>query len=132
MRKTVLLWASILGIIAISLGAFGAHGLKKALSPASLEVFQTGVDYQMYHALFLLFVGVQAVLSEKQTRFILTTTLLGILFFSGSLYLLATNSLTAFDFKILGPITPVGGLLLIISWGSLGYGILKKTPKKLQ
>lgn len=132
MRKQVLVWASFLGTTAIILGAFGAHGLRELIDAKSLDVFKTGVEYQMYHALFLLFLGVQTIFTDKQTKVILTTILLGILFFSGSLYLLATNNITSVDFKVLGPITPIGGLFLIISWVLVCYGIFKKTPKKIQ
>ena len=132
MKKQVLVWASLLGTTAIILGAFGAHGLRELIDTKSLDVFKTGVEYQMYHALFLLFLGVQTVFTDKQTKVILTTILLGILFFSGSLYLLSTNNITPIDFRVLGPITPIGGLFLIISWILVCYGIFKKTPKKIQ
>ena len=121
MTKKLITTASILGAIAIILGAFGAHALKKVLSPEQLITFETGVRYQMYHALFLLFISAHTILSDKSKKVILTLVQLGVLFFSGSIYLLATNDLTPFDFKTIGFITPIGGALLIAAWGVLIY-----------
>lgn len=131
MNRKILVWAAILGALSIGLGAFGAHGLKKLIEPDQIAVFKTGVEYQMYHALFLLFLGLQSVINKKLTQLIFYFTINGVLFFSGSLYLLATNAVTTFDFRILGPITPVGGLFLILSWLLVSYGIYKKSTKKL-
>lgn len=131
MNRKILLWAAFFGTTAIILGAFGAHGLKKLIAAEQLAVFKTGVEYQMYHTFFLLFLGTQTILSEKNLKWILNFVLLGILFFSGSLYLLATNSVTVIDFKFLGPITPIGGLFLILSWVLVSYDIYKKPTKKL-
>ncbi|WP_299517036.1 DUF423 domain-containing protein, partial [uncultured Flavobacterium sp.] len=113
MNRKIILFASILGVISIILGAFGAHALKEVLNENQLVSFETGVRYQFYHALFLLFLGTSVLLSDKTKNIILTLVLVGVLFFSGSIYLLATNDLTSIDFKFLGPITPIGGLLLI-------------------
>lgn len=126
MSQKILLTALILGILAIVLGAFGAHGLKKFLSTEQLTSFETGVRYQMYHALFLLFVAQTNLITEKQKMIVFVLTLLGILLFSGSIYLLTTSSITNIKAKILGPITPVGGLLLISSWIYLFYCIIIK------
>lgn len=119
MDKKIISTGAILGMIAIILGAFGAHALKKVLTIEELSTFETGVKYQMYHALFLLFIGVMTGLSQKAKKIIYNLVVLGIIFFSGSIYLLATNRLTPFDFKIIGFVTPIGGLLLISSWGTL-------------
>ena len=119
MDKKIISTGAILGMIAIILGAFGAHALKKVLTIEELSTFETGVKYQMYHALFLLFIGVMTGLSQKAKKIIYNLVVLGIIFFSGSIYLLATNSLTSFDFKIIGFVTPIGGLLLISAWGTL-------------
>jgi uncharacterized membrane protein YgdD (TMEM256/DUF423 family) len=126
MDKKILLAAVFLGITAIILGAFGAHALKKVLSVEQLQSFEVGVRYQMYHALFLLFIGSFAFLNEKERLLIFWLTILGVLFFSGSIYLLATNGITNLKTKFLGPVTPVGGLLLILAWGYLFYVILSK------
>lgn len=106
-------------MLAIILGAFGAHALKKVLSLDALATFETGVKYQMYHAIFLLFVGLATEISQKAKKTIYYLVVVGVLFFSGSIYLLATNSLTSFDFKTIGFITPIGGFLLILAWGAL-------------
>jgi uncharacterized membrane protein YgdD (TMEM256/DUF423 family) len=126
MDKKILSAGAILGIIAIILGAFGAHALKKLLSLEALATFETGVRYQMYHALFLIFVGIIPELSTKAKKIIYYLVVFGVLFFSGSIYFLATDSLSTFDFKIIGLITPIGGLLLILAWVILLFNLTKK------
>ena len=126
MNKKILSKANILGMIAIILGAFGAHALKKVLSIEQLSTFETGVRYQMYHALFLLFLGLMKDITQKAKRTIYFLVLFGVILFSGSIYLLATNDLTSFDFKIIGFVTPIGGLLLILGWGVLLLNIMNK------
>ena len=126
MEKKIFLVASIFGLIAVVLGAFAAHGLRDALNTTSLESFQTGVRYQMYHAFFLFVVGLMPQLQPQQKKRLFWFLLLGVLLFSGSIFLLATNSLTPFDFAFLGPVTPIGGLLLICAWGLLGVYLLKR------
>ncbi|MFY7740115.1 MAG: DUF423 domain-containing protein [Flavobacterium sp.] len=126
MDKKIFSAAGFFGMTAIILGAFGAHALKKVLSVDQLVTFETGVKYQMYHALFLLFLGLNNHLSFKTKKTILVLTILGIIFFSGSIYLLATDSLNDFNFKIIGFITPIGGLLLIMAWAILTIHFLKK------
>jgi len=126
MDKKILSTAAILGMTAIILGAFGAHALKKVLSIEELSTFETGVKYQMYHALFLLFIATITGLSQKTKKIIYILTLIGIILFSGSLYLLATTGLTSFDFKIIGFVTPIGGLLLISAWGVLLLNYINK------
>lgn len=126
MNKKILSTATILGMIAIILGAFGAHALKKVLSVEQLVTFETGVRYQMYHALFLLFIGLMKNISLKAKKTIYFLVVFGILLFSGSIYLLATNDLTSFDFKVIGFITPIGGLLLIVAWVVLFININNK------
>jgi uncharacterized membrane protein YgdD (TMEM256/DUF423 family) len=130
MDKKIISTAAVLGMIAIILGAFGAHGLKKVLTIEQLTTFETGVRYQMYHALFLLFIGTTTLINHKLKKTILNLTILGVLFFSGSIYLLATNSLTTIDFKVIGFITPIGGLFLIISWFLLFFDLIKPIKKK--
>jgi uncharacterized membrane protein YgdD (TMEM256/DUF423 family) len=126
MDKKIFSAAGFFGMTAIILGAFGAHALKKVLTVDQLVTFETGVKYQMYHALFLLFLGLNNHLSFKTKKTILALTILGIIFFSGSIYLLATDSLNDFNFKIIGFITPIGGLLLIMAWAILTIHFLKK------
>ncbi len=125
MNKSILITASILGILSIVLGAFAAHGLKSLISAEMIDTFETGVKYQMYHAILLLFVGNTTLVTQKAKKTIFYLVLVGVLFFSGSIYGLATNVLSSFDFKSVGFITPIGGLLLILSWGVLLINFLK-------
>lgn len=126
MDKKIISTGALLGMIAIILGAFGAHALKKVLSLEQLSTFETGVRYQMYHAVFLLFIGLTNDLSQKAKKTIYFLVLFGVILFSGSIYLLATNDLTSFDFKVIGFVTPIGGLLLILAWGVLLTKIINK------
>lgn len=127
MDKKIISTGAFFGMLAIILGAFGAHALKKILTIDQLATFETGVKYQMYHALFLLFIGLASVLSEKTKKTIYYLVLIGVIFFSGSIYLLATNGLfIPFDFKAIGFITPIGGLLLILAWATLFWNYIKK------
>ncbi|MCG2610104.1 DUF423 domain-containing protein [Flavobacterium sp. SM15] len=126
MDRKIIASAALIGAFAIVLGAFGAHGLKAVLDENQLATFETGVKYQMYHALFLLFIGTTALLSEKGKLLIFRLIILGVLFFSGSIYLLSTASLTGIATKFIGPITPIGGLFLIAGWVVLFAKILGK------
>ena len=126
MNKKIILNALIFGIISIVLGAFGAHALKKMLSVDQLSSFEVGVKYLMYQAFFLFFIGTTQMVLEKQKRIIFYLTLGGTILFSGSIFLLTTKTVSGIDFKLLGPITPIGGLLLIISWGITFYYIVVK------
>lgn len=125
MDKKIISTGAVFGMIAIILGAFGAHALKKILTLEELSTFETGVKYQMYHALFLVFIGLASI-SQKAKKTIYFLVVFGVIFFSGSIYLLATNSLTTFDFKIIGFVTPIGGLLLISAWGVLFLNYINK------
>ena len=125
MDKKIISTGAVFGMIAIILGAFGAHSLKKVLTLEELSTFETGVKYQMYHALFLVFIGLASI-SQKAKKTIYFLVVFGVIFFSGSIYLLATNSLTTFDFKIIGFVTPIGGLLLISAWGVLFLNYINK------
>jgi len=126
MHRKLIPTAAIIGMTAIVLGAFGAHALKKVLTIEQLVTFETGVKYQMYHALFLLFVAIAPHVSENAKRGILYLVIFGVLFFSGSIYLLATDDLIAFNAKSIGFITPIGGLLLIVAWFWLFIDFLGK------
>ncbi|WP_010518097.1 DUF423 domain-containing protein [Croceivirga radicis] len=126
MNKTIVVTALVFGILAIILGAFGAHGLKKVLAPEALETFETGVKYQMYHALFLLILGGTNFVADGAKRTVFFLIVIGVIFFSFSIYGLATNKLTAFNFKKIALITPVGGLFLILGWAYLLFAVLTK------
>lgn len=124
MNKTILATGALLGILAVILGAFGAHGLKTMLPAEALQSFETGVKYQMYHALLLLFTGSTAYLGTGRKKVIYTLILTGVVLFSGSVYGLATNTLTSFDFTSIAFVTPVGGMLLIAAWGVLFWSFI--------
>ncbi|MFC4220964.1 DUF423 domain-containing protein [Flagellimonas marina] len=121
MNRTIILTGVVFGLLAIVLGAFGAHGLEKLVDSDAVDTFETGVRYQMYHALFLLFLGIWNGLGIAMKKRIFSMVLVGVILFSFSIYLLALNSLTAFDFKIIGFLTPIGGVFLILGWSLLGY-----------
>ena len=129
MNKKILIAASLFGLLSIAFGAFGAHGLKALISSEALQTFETGVKYQMYHALILLFIGSTDIIQQKTKKILFYLVVLGVLLFSGSIYGLATNSLTNFDFKAIGFITPIGGLILIISWFLLLINFIKMKSK---
>lgn len=126
MNKTILVTGLVLGMLAVILGAFGAHGLKKALGPEEINTFETGVKYQMYHALFLILLSTITLASEGTKRVVFYLILIGVVLFSFSIYLLATNALTSFDFRKIGIVTPIGGTLLILGWGYLLFSVLIK------
>ncbi len=126
MDKRIVKIAAILGFIAIAFGAFGAHSLKKMVGLLELNTFETGVRYQMYHALFLLFIGTTNKISESVKKVIYLTTLSGIVLFSGSLYFLALNTFLPFNFKPFGFLTPIGGLLFLTAWFWLFVNFNKK------
>lgn len=126
MNRKIISTGAVLGMIAIILGAFGAHALKKILSVEQLSTFETGVRYQMYHSLFLILIATFSELTEKTKKTIYYLVVFGVVFFSGSIYLLATNDLTPLNFKTIGFVTPIGGLLLILGWGVLLLNILRK------
>ena len=123
MERKITSVAALLGITAIILGAFGAHALKKQLSVEQLGSFETGVKYQMYHALFLLFLGINTFLNEKVKKTLFQLVIFGVFFFSGSIYLLTTKAITGVDFKFIGIVTPIGGVLLIIAWSVLFWNV---------
>ena len=125
MERKITSVAALMGMTAIILGAFGAHALKKYLSAEQLASFETGVKYQMYHALFLLFAGLNSALTEKVKKTVFRLVIFGVIFFSGSIYLLATKPLSGIDFKFIGIVTPIGGALLIGAWGVLLWNIRK-------
>lgn len=116
---------SLFGLAAVLIGAFGAHGLEKLVKPSSLAIFETGVKYQMYHALLLLLIPVFA-LSEKLKKTLCILLIIGIILFSFSIYGLATNDLSNFNFKKIALLTPLGGTLLIIAWTLLFIQFIRK------
>ncbi|AKA34727.1 DUF423 domain-containing protein [Flagellimonas lutaonensis] len=126
MNKTILVTGLVLGVLAIILGAFGAHGLKKVLTADELGTFETGVRYQMYQALFLLFLSMLPKMADDTKKWVFYAIVIGVVLFSFSIYFLATNKLTAFDFRKIGWITPIGGLFMITGWVYLIISVLAK------
>ncbi|MGB0915719.1 MAG: DUF423 domain-containing protein [Crocinitomicaceae bacterium] len=116
MSKKTVLTGAIFIALAIILGAFGAHGLKDVLTEAQSKSFETGVRYQTYHGLALLILGFNAS-KFKGINTILYLVLAGVIVFSGSIYLLATQDVLGASLSFLGPITPIGGVLMIAAWG---------------
>ncbi|PQJ18989.1 DUF423 domain-containing protein [Nonlabens tegetincola] len=125
MRKNFLVTGSVFILIGVILGALGAHALKEALTPEQLASFETGVRYQIYHGFALLIMSLidQATATHKKTVYYLFT--IGTIFFSFSIYLLSLQEILGITLKFLGPITPIGGLLLIIGWAVNVYNFLK-------
>jgi len=116
MNRKFLITGAVFGILAVIIGAFAAHGLKPNLTDAARESFETAVKYQMYHALLFLLIGsfkLEPFHFKKPIFFLL---LFGVICFSGSIYLLATNNLTPIDFSGIALVTPLGGTLLIAGW----------------
>ena len=119
MNKSILVLAALFGVLGVAMGAFGAHGLEGKLTPPQLMTWETAVRYQMWHVLATLFT---AVLFVQQPSAMLKASaaafLIGVLLFSGSLYLLAAKDLLQLGkfSKFLGPITPIGGLSYMLGW----------------
>ncbi len=127
MHKKFLLIASFLGALSVILGAFAAHQLKKMYGPVELQVFETAVKYQMYHALALLAVGIlYKDFTVKQLRWAGNFFITGIILFSGSLYVLCHLIFMGIPAKWVGALTPFGGLCFIAGWLLLAVGISKK------
>ena len=119
MERKFLGWGFVLGGLAFIIGAFGAHALKDILTESQLASFETGIRYQMYHSLLLLFLSTQGQLKSK---LLLNLLVIGVLLFSFSIYLLNLRSFLGAEwFGFLGPITPIGGLLLILAWAIAAF-----------
>ena len=129
MNRTIFITGILLGVLAVILGAFGAHGLGKLVSEDAIQTFETGVTYQMYHALFLLVLGSTTLIPEQKKKLPYYLIVTGVLLFSFSIYFLATNALFQFDFKVIGLVTPIGGLLLILGWLLVGYHAWKSVEE---
>ncbi|HEX2628349.1 MAG TPA: DUF423 domain-containing protein [Chitinophagaceae bacterium] len=132
MHKPFLTAGAILGGLAIALGAFGAHGLEKVTTDEKiLHSFQTGVQYQMYHALALLAVGVLfEKFPVKWMQWAGNAFIIGTLLFSGSLYLLTFLKIQGSSTSIVGPITPLGGIVFILGWACLVIAVTKRNLRK--
>lgn len=121
MNENAIIIGGIFGFSAILLGAFGAHLLKKKLNLQQLQSFETGVKYQMYHAIVLLILGFQLPITSTINNYIVYAFIIGTVLFSFSIYALVLLSANNKKLKFLGPITPLGGLFLALGWGLLVY-----------
>lgn len=125
MKNTTLIIGAVYGLLSVILGAFGAHALKKVISVEKLVSFETGVRYQMYAAFFLLIVGYILKFETTTEKWISILMIAGTFIFSVTIYLLAFSEVAAIPTKIIGPLTPIGGLLMIISWVMLIFYFVK-------
>ncbi len=123
MKELVLTFGGIFGTLAVIFGAFGAHALKRILSEDQLMSFETGVKYQMYHAIILIIIGIIFPFSDYSQIIMALCFLLGTLFFSFSIYGLVLSSAKGKKINFLGPVTPIGGLLLVAGWIFLTYNL---------
>ena len=121
MNHLAIIFGAIFGFLAILLGAFGAHLLQKKLSKEQLQSFETGVKYQMYHAIVLLVLGFHLNTEVTVDKYIIYSFIIGVVLFSFSIYGLVISSANNRKLKFLGPITPLGGLFLALGWGLLIY-----------
>ena len=119
MKNLTLIIGGIYGLLSVILGAFGAHAFKKILSVERLESFETGVRYQIYAAFFLLIVGYILKFETSSEKWISILMIAGAFLFSVSIYFLSFQDYWGINLKFLGPIAPLGGLFMIISWGML-------------
>ncbi|CAN5875635.1 DUF423 domain-containing protein [soil metagenome] len=129
MAKKWLITGFIFAALAIIIGAFAAHALKELVDPGSLQHFETGARYQVYHAFAIMICGILAKIFGE-SRFIKIAGILfvmGIILFSGSLYVLSTKDVTGLNsLKWIGPLTPLGGLCFIAGWIVLAIGVMRK------
>jgi uncharacterized membrane protein YgdD (TMEM256/DUF423 family) len=126
MKEKISVTAAIFGVLAVIAGAFGAHSLQGVLSAKNLEVWHTAVEYQFFHVFAILFLSTLTRFKIKLINECYYLFSLGIICFSGSLYLLACRDLLEWNWlSIIGPLTPLGGLLFIAGWLALGVAAYK-------
>jgi len=116
---------ALFGLLAVVFGAFGAHALKKSFSDDQLKSFETGIKYQMYHAILLLVLSFNLNLETSLERFMIYSFVIGTFLFSFSIYGLTLSASKGKKMRFLGPVTPLGGLLLVTGWGMLLYHFIK-------
>ena len=121
MTQIALIFGSLFGFTAVIFGAFGAHLLKKKLTTDQLQSFETGVKYQMYHGIVLLVLGFNLNIDTLVDTFSIYAFIVGTILFSFSIYGLVISSANNKKMRFLGPITPLGGLFLVLGWGLLFY-----------
>ncbi len=116
---------ALYGLLAVVFGAFGAHALKKSFSEEQLKSFETGVKYQMYHAIVLLILGFNLNLTSPMEEYMIYCFIFGTFLFSFSIYGLTLSASKGKKLKFLGPLTPIGGLLLTTGWGLLLWSFIR-------
>jgi uncharacterized membrane protein YgdD (TMEM256/DUF423 family) len=121
MTQMALIFGSLFGFTAVIFGAFGAHLLKKKLTSDQLQSFETGVKYQMYHGIVLLVLGFNLDIDTLVDTCSIYAFIIGTILFSFSIYGLVISSANNKKMRFLGPITPLGGLFLVLGWGLLIY-----------
>ena len=131
-NKSIVCFAAFFALTAVILGAFGAHMLRSELTEQALESYKTGVYYQFVHAISLLVISLMPGLKRRKMRtFIAVCFVLGICFFSGSIYLLSTKAMTGLQsLAWMGPITPIGGVFFISGWLALFLHYLTLNPSR--
>lgn len=125
MKNIVLIFGALYGLTSVILGALGAHAFKKLISSEKLLSFETGVRYQMYHALALLILGFSLSFTTGLERWAGWGIIIGTFLFSVSIYFLSFSEYWNINLKILGPITPIGGVFMILGWGCLLFYFFK-------
>lgn len=123
--KTIAIFTGLSGFLAVALGAFGAHGLRGTVDPTLLDVWQTAVQYQMFHALVLLVIVLAG--SRRSLPLLMRAAQLmmaGTVLFSGSLYVLVLSGI-----KALGMVTPIGGVLFMLGWLVLSFALVQWVAK---
>lgn len=124
--KTIAIFTGLSGFLAVALGAFGAHGLRGSVDPSLLDVWQTAVQYQMYHALVLLLIVLAGSLQPlRLLNWAAGLLIAGTLLFSGSLYALVLSGI-----KTLGMVTPVGGVLFLLGWLVLSFALVQWVARR--
>jgi uncharacterized membrane protein YgdD (TMEM256/DUF423 family) len=126
MNRNIVIAASCLLILAVVLGAFGAHGLKELVSSERLQTFEVGVKYQFYQGLGLLVLGLNADKIRFSLKAVWILLIIGTLMFSVSIYFLAIQEVIGVNLRFLGPVTPIGGLLMIMGWSMFLWNIIRQ------
>ena len=125
MKETVLIFGGIFGTLAIILGAFGAHALRRSFNDDQLRSYEVGVRYQVYHAIMLIISGIVFPFTQLGQSLVAWCFIIGIILFSFSIYGLTYTDSRGKKLKFLGPVTPIGGLFLIAGWILFTYNIVE-------
>lgn len=124
MDQSIITIGATFGALAVIFGAFGAHALKKIMNEEQLKNYETGVKYQMYHAIVLLIIGFNSDSVPVYQNTMVNSFIIGIILFSFSIYGLSISAALNKKISLLGPVTPIGGLLLVLGWILLIWNFL--------